>query len=378
MSTKKWLSFILLVCLGVVLVVGFGFSGGVCAAKKSYTIGLYMHHRVPPWLVIENAARMRAEEISKEYGVDLKVDVQAPHLVADIERQSKVFDDFIAKKVDIVLALPITTTSYEVLIKKLTAAGIPLGAMYTEQEAPAGGKIEWWLRNDNREGGYLAGKALAKEMGGKGNVVFFQGIYECTWNRWRAVGIYDALKEHPEMRVLVDDTARWERLRATQLMEDVISRFGDKIDGFIALNDEMAIGAGVALDEAGIDVPIVGWDGTQFSCEHILEGRMDYSVDMHWASFGVQLIDLAWQTLNGIKVTPVRNIVRTSLIDKVYAKKLLKQIVDTKNMKKPGPAPIVDKSTEAWDWESLKLENYRRNVLKLEPGTYSEMPLLPE
>lgn len=374
MFTKKWLSFVLLVWLGVVLIVGFAFTGGVFAAKKSYTIGLYCHHSVPPWLVLQNAARMRAEEISEEYGVDLKLDIQYPHLVADIERQSKMIDDFIAKKVDIIVAIPITTTSFEVLIKKVTAAGIPMAAFITEQEAPVGGRLEWWLYNDDRRGGYLAGRALAEAMGEKGNVVFFQGIYECIWNKNRAVGVYDALKEYPEMRMMVDDTARWERIRGAQLMEDVISRFGEKIDGFIALNDEMAIGGRVALDEAGIDVPIVGWDGTQFSCEHILEGRMDYSIDMHWAAFGVQIVDLAWQTLNGIEVKPARNILRTSLIDKVFAEKLRQQIVDTKDKKKPRPAQIVDEETEAWGWESLKLMNYRRDVLKLEPGTYSEMP----
>jgi len=348
---------IILLCL---MLFGVASSGFAAADKKDYTIGLYCHHIVPPWLVLQNAARMRAEEISKEFGVNIKLDIQYPSLVTDISRQMKIIDDYIAKKVDMIVAIPITTSSFDVVCKKAYAAGIPLGAFITEQEAPDDGKIEWWLYNDDREGGYMLGKALAEKMNGKGNIVLLQGVYECIWNKNRAVGVYDVLKEYPEMRMLVDDTANWTRIDAIPLMEDIITRYGKKIGGVVGLNDEMAIGARIALDTAEINIPIVGWDGTEFSTKAILDGSLDYSIDMHWAAMGSQIVDLAWQTMQGTSVKPKRNILKTTLIDKPYAEKLLQEIIDTKDMKKPA------------DWESMKLSNYRKEVLKLKLGEYTE------
>ena len=78
---------------------------------------------------------------------------------------------------------------------------------------------------------------------------------------------------------------------------------------------------------------------------------MAYSVDMHWAEYGVQMVDLAWQTLQGKEVKPKRNILKTSLINKKYAKMLLKRTALVKNKQKPK------------DWDTFKLDYYRANVL---------------
>jgi len=67
-------------------------------AKDKYVIGIYCHTFQPPWLILQNAARMRAAEISEEHGVDLSVDIQAPPTHVDIIRQMNIIDDFMAKK----------------------------------------------------------------------------------------------------------------------------------------------------------------------------------------------------------------------------------------------------------------------------------------
>lgn len=351
-------------CIAAVMsILFFSVACGIIFAapmKKEYTIGLYCHHIIPPWLTLQNSARLRAEEISKQYGVNIRLDIQYPSLVTDIARQMKIIDDYVAKKVDMIVAIPITTSSFDVVVKKANDAKIPIGAFITSQDPPPGGHIEWWLYNDDRVGGYNLGKDIIQKMGGQGNLVLLQGVYECIWNQNRAKGVYDAVKEFPDVKMLVDDTANWARIDATKLMEDVITRYGKTINGVIALNDEMAIGAKIALDEAGIKVPIGGWDGTYFSCQYIMDGSLDSSVDMHWASMGVQLMDLAWQTLQGKKVKPERNILMTTLIDKPYATKLLKEISDAESNNKPD------------DWKLMTLTNYRKVVLHLKPGDFSE------
>jgi ribose transport system substrate-binding protein len=63
--------------------------------------------------------------------------------------------------------------------------------------------------------------------------------------------------------VLAQDTANWKRDEAVNKVKNWISSFGDQIDGIVAENDDMGLGAVQALKEAGMDVPVVGIDGIE-------------------------------------------------------------------------------------------------------------------
>ncbi len=68
----------------------------------------------------------------------------------------------------------------------------------------------------------------------------------------RTEGVEKVVAKHPEMKIVGKQTANWKRNEAIDLMNNLLVA-GMKIDAVAANNDEMAIGAILALQQAGKD-----------------------------------------------------------------------------------------------------------------------------
>jgi ribose transport system substrate-binding protein len=114
---------------------------------------------------------------------------------------------------------------------------------------------------------------MAKQLGGKGNIVVLQGPLGGSGEINRGKGIDQVLAKNPNIKVLAKDTANWKRDEAVNKMKNWISAFGDKIDGVVSENDDMGLGALQALKEANKTVPIVGIDGIEDGLNAVKSGE---------------------------------------------------------------------------------------------------------
>ena len=114
---------------------------------------------------------------------------------------------------------------------------------------------------------------MADALGGRGNIVILQGPLGGSGEINRGAGIDQVLANYPEINVLAKDTANWKRTEAVNKTKNWLSSFGDQIDGVVAQNDDMGLGALQALKEAGrTDVPIVGIDGIEDGLNAVKSG----------------------------------------------------------------------------------------------------------
>ena len=90
--------------------------------------------------------------------------------------------------------------------------------------------------------------------------------------RWE--GITNVLEEYPDIEILAYDTANWSRSEAQTIMETWLNAYGDEIQAVVAENDEMALGARVAIDELGLDIPCIGIDGITDAVTAVGNGSM--------------------------------------------------------------------------------------------------------
>ena len=69
------------------------------------------------------------------------------------------------------------------------------------------------------------------------------------------------MANYPDIKIVAEQTANWDRAEAMTLMENWL-QMGDQIDGVVAQNDEMAIGALKAIQAAGMEdsIKVVGID----------------------------------------------------------------------------------------------------------------------
>ncbi|WP_321927453.1 sugar ABC transporter substrate-binding protein [Paraburkholderia guartelaensis] len=81
--------------------------------------------------------------------------------------------------------------------------------------------------------------------------------------------------KRPDVKIVAEQTANWNKDEAMQLMEDWIQA-NPKIDAVISMNDNMAAGAVEALKGSGMQpFPLVyGTDGTGEACLLIKQGKM--------------------------------------------------------------------------------------------------------
>jgi ribose transport system substrate-binding protein len=104
---------------------------------------------------------------------------------------------------------------------------------------------------------------MATHLGGKGNIVILQGPLGSSPELDRTKGIESVLAKNPGIKVLAKDTANWGRAEAANKVANWLTSFKGQIDGIVAENDDMGLGAVQALKEAKLKIPVVGIDGIQ-------------------------------------------------------------------------------------------------------------------
>lgn len=139
---------------------------------------------------------------------------------------------------------------------------------------------------DGRVGGYDTAKALFDEMGGSGQIVAIQGILDNVPAQQRFEGLQQALEEYPDIELLDDQVANWDRAEAQQVTQTLLTQYGDEVTGIWAANDSMALGVVEALRSAGRagEVPVSGHDATSEALQAISDGEMVATVssDAWW------------------------------------------------------------------------------------------------
>ena len=122
------------------------------------------------------------------------------------------------------------------------------------------------------------------------------------WNA--ATTVYeDVFDQYPGIEVVREQTADFQRAEAVSVVENWINA-GDRLDAIVANNDEMAIGAVLVLEEAGIndDVVVTGVDATADALQYIADDRLDMTVFQNASAQGRGAVDAAFRIVQGEEV----------------------------------------------------------------------------
>lgn len=188
----------------------------------------------------------------------------------DIATQANQIDQFINQDVDAIIVVPVQADSLDPQLEAAAEAEIPVIAV--NAALSEGAQLTSSVLPDDVAAGESEAQMMVDELGGSGNVVVLQGPLGQSAELDRTKGINNVLEEEPGIEILAMDTANWKRTEAVNLMANWVSAFGEDIDGVIAENDDMGLGALQALDEADMDVPIVGIDGIEDGLEAVANG----------------------------------------------------------------------------------------------------------
>jgi ribose transport system substrate-binding protein len=279
-------------------------AGPALAANE--TIAVFTKNPTNPYF---QAVRVGAETAAKALGAN--VIQYIPTKPDSIPEQLSQVEDVIVKKPDAIVFIPVDYKALVPAVEKINAAGIPVTNI---TDRVAGGNLVAYIGADDYNLGLSTGRALLKALGGKGNVVILEGVKGALTSTDRVRGFNDAIKEFPNVKLLASQPGNYQRLQALQVMENLIQSF-PQIDGVLAANDAMAIGALEALDGANRKAAVVGINGSREAVELIKSGRLLASGDFNGFVQGCLGVEIAVRNLRK-EQTPKEIILKPVVIDK--------------------------------------------------------------
>lgn len=216
----------------------------------------------------------------------------------DVVRQLGQVENFISQKVDAIIVNPADTAATRKITERVTQAGIPLVYLNSRPEVDSFPAGVVFVGTDERRIGQMQMEYLAEKMGGKGNLAIILGRLAHDDTRKRTTGGKDVLAKYPDIKVVEEQSANWERDKGMDLMSNWLLS-GKAIDAVAANNDEMGIGAAMALRQAGRkDVMVGGVDGTADGLAAIKRGLLSVTVYRDTVGIGAGSVDAAVRLVN--------------------------------------------------------------------------------
>ena len=219
---------------------------------------------------------------AQEAGIDLKFsDAQQKQ-----ENQIKAIRSYIAQKVDVIAFSPVVETGFENVLREAKAAKIPVVLTDRSVKVKDDSLYVTFMGSDFTEEGRKAGRWLVDKMKdnkGPVNIVELQGTVGSAPAIDRKKGFEEIIKKDPKFKIIRSQTGDFTRAKGKEVMEAFLKADGKNINVLFAHNDDMAIGAIQAIEEAGLkpakDIIIISIDAVKGAFEAMMAGKLNVSVE---------------------------------------------------------------------------------------------------
>ena len=268
-------------CLATMLCLAASFSA--CdksnstgsSGEKKLTVGFAQVGAESAWRTAETDS-IRSE--AEKRGVNLKFsDAQGK-----IENQIKAVRGFIAQGVDAIILAPVVETGWEPVLREAKNAKIPVVLVDRGVSVQDESLYTTLIASDFVAEGKMAGEWLAKKTGGKAQIIQLEGTPGAAPAIDRKKGFEEAIKASPEMKVIDSQNGDFRRSTGKEVMEALL-KVHPAVTAVYAHNDDMALGAIQALEEAGkkpgSDVTVVSIDAVRGAFEAMAAGKLNCTVE---------------------------------------------------------------------------------------------------
>ena len=294
-------------------------SGTATAAKsgKKLTVGFSQIGAENPWRTAETAS-IRDEAPKRDINLKFS-DAQGKQ-----ENQVAALKSFIAQKVDAIILAPKVETGWEAVLMQAKAAKIPVilvdrGVTVNDQSL-----YTTLIASDFVAEGRRAGEWLADKTSGTARIVELQGTAGAAPANDRHKGFAEAISKHPGMQIIRSQSGDFNRAKGKEVMEAFL-KAEPNINAVYAHNDDMALGAIQAIEEAGKkpgqDILVVSIDGMKAMLEAIAAGKANCTVECN-PLLGPAAFDAVEKAVKGEEL-PKKTIVEDQLFDQSNAAKAL-------------------------------------------------------
>ena len=266
--------FTILTALGVALMAGCG------NGRKDERIVLGFSQ-----IGAESEWRTANTESIKSAAATMNIDLHFADAQQKQENQIKAIRTFIAQRVDVIAFSPVVETGWDTVLQEARAAKIPV--ILTDRAVTADPSLYVGLiGSDFVEEGRKAGRWVAeqfKDTAQDVNIVELQGTVGAAPAIDRKKGFEEIIAANPHLKIIRSQSGDFTRAKGKEVMEAFLKAETRKINVLFAHNDDMAIGAIQAIEEAGIkpgrEILVVSIDAVKGAFEAMIAGKLNVTIE---------------------------------------------------------------------------------------------------
>lgn len=248
----------------------------IITSIEDVKVGFSQMENNGPWRVAETNSIMAEAEF---YGVELVYTDAKGSVTQQIEDVRYL----VTQDIDYLLLAPKKYDEYEEALLIAKEAEVKVILVDRSCKGIPGEDYLTLINSDHIWESERAGELLAEKMNYRAKIVELSGTEGSSSAIERSLGFRHIIDQYTEMEIVISESADFNRAEGKRVMANIIREYKDEITAIYAHNDEMAIGAIMALKAAGIepgeDVIVISMDGEKDALKAIISKDLYATVE---------------------------------------------------------------------------------------------------
>ncbi len=268
--------------------------------KEPYRMALVVKNLTNPYFVtLADGAKRAAAELG------IQLDIQATNVDTEVEAQIQILDALLAQNLDAMLVIPLNNTAVVPWVKRANEAKVPIinidTAIDEAEMQKQGASVISKLTTNNVAAGEEAARAIIKALNGSGKVAVLEGTAGATTAEDRKRGFNSVMESEGQgIEIVASQDGKYNRNEGYTITTSLLAAHPD-LDAIFGANDEMALGAIAAIEEAGLtgQIQVVGVNFAAEIQDKMREGKCLGSVNQDPDWLGYKGVYVAFEHLEG-------------------------------------------------------------------------------
>lgn len=213
------------------------------------------------WKSIHAGANKAKQELGQQ-GQNVNIIWKGPEREDDRNGQISVVETFLSQQVDGIVLAPLDAMALSRPVDEAAKQKVPV--VIIDSGLNSKGFVSF-VATDNEKGGFLGGQRLVQVLGGKKRVLLMRYQQGSASTELREAGFMRAMKGAPGIQMVSQDQYGGATVdSAYKTGQNLLSRYGTRIDGIFTPNESTTRGMILAMKDAGLlgKVKLVGFDAS--------------------------------------------------------------------------------------------------------------------
>src|SRR5258707_2960889 len=243
---------------------------------------------------LESPCQALADKPAREEAKKLNVELIVQDGQGSSSKQSSDVRNAVPQGVNGIVLDPNDRTPWPPAVNEALDAGIPVVSF--DRYVDGAKKTIPFFCLDNVAGAAALAKYVVNRFPDGARIVFITGRPGGSAAIDRSKGVHETLKAAgAKYEIVAEQTANWSRAESLTVTQNILTSLGYVPEAIVAANDDMALGALAAIQQAGIPkgkIVVLGIDGLPEALVKIRDGEMTASVQ-----FPVEQVKMALDAL---------------------------------------------------------------------------------